>query len=259
MDSDKWQKETARLDEMQRRIQKRLDEQHAHIARHLDRRQAHIDKKYGKAQMNADMQARIIRAGLELLKEDGLDNLSLRKLARRVNMQAPALYWYFKDKAILVDYLAEGILQSEFGKDFGPRATGESWEEWLRTTMIRLRSAMLAYPDGGRVVAGARLYPAETLAQLIEYTLQSLITSGVSIEQARTIHMTAINYTFGFVIEEQAAPNQEEVKDFDISTLFNNYPYLHSMIGSVDFSEEASGRSYEAGLDAIIRGSSMRP
>jgi len=124
--------------------------------------------------------------------------------------------------------------------------------------MKRLRKAMLAYPDGGRVVAGARLYPAETLAQIIEYTIQSLVTSGIETKDARIIHMTAINYTFGFVIEEQAAPKPEEVRDFDISNLFSNYPYLHSMIGSVEFSKESAQASYEAGLEAIIRGSSMR-
>ena len=258
MNTPRWQRDQERLDEMQRRIQERLDQQQERIAQHLERVQERINKRYGKAPMSGDMQARIIRAGLELLREDGLEKLSLRKLAQRVNVQAPALYWYFKDKAILVDYLAEGILQSEFGSRFAPRQKGQSWQDWLIDTMLRLREAMLAFPDGGRVVAGAHLYPAETLTQIIEYSLESLITDGVSESDARTIHMTTLHYTFGHVIEEQAAPEVSDMATFDFNHLLDNYPYLHKMVKMIDLSEESAEAQYKKGLLMIINGASFR-
>jgi len=258
MNDNKWQHDQARLDEMQLHMQRRLDEQQARVARRIVRVQDRINRRYGKAPLTGDMQARIIRAGLELLKEEGLDKLSLRHLAQKVNVQAPALYWYFKDKATLVDYLAEGILQAEFGNSFAPRRTGQPWEEWFTQTMNRLRNAMLAFPDGARVVAGAHLYPAETLAQLIDYSIQSLTSSGISLEETRTIHMTALTYTFGFVIEEQSSPRPDELIDFDIFHTLSDYPYLKEMVATIDMSTEASSRQYEAGLAAIIRGSSSR-
>ncbi|MGV9001792.1 MAG: TetR/AcrR family transcriptional regulator C-terminal domain-containing protein [Candidatus Saccharimonadaceae bacterium] len=258
MNDERWIREQKRLDDIQRRMQEQFARRQRHISLHLDKVQERINKKYGKSAVSDDMRARIIREALQLLTEDGLDKLSLRRLAQRVNIQAPALYWYFKDKATLVDYLAEGILQSEFGSNFQPRVEGESWQEWLRTTMMRLRLAMLAYPDGGRVVAGAKLYPAETLAQIIEYSLESLITAGVSPEGARTAHTTAMTYTFGFVIEEQAAPRPEEVMDFDLEYLFRKHPYIHRMMQQIDLSDYATGVHYENGLNAIISGSSSR-
>ena len=72
MNTPRWQRDQERLDEMQRRIQERLDQQQERIAQHLERVQERINKRYGKAPMSGDMQARIIRAGLELLREDGL-------------------------------------------------------------------------------------------------------------------------------------------------------------------------------------------
>jgi len=259
MNEEKMRRDQKRLDELQRRMHEHFERQQRHMQMQQERVKAHINKRFGTSRVSDDMRARIIRTGLELLTEEGLEKLSLRKLAQRMNVQAPALYWYFKDKATLIDYLAEGILQSEFGEDFRPRAAQERWEDWLMNTMTRLRRAMLSFPDGGRVVAGAHLYPAETLALLINYSLESLITAGLTPEQARTIHLTSLTYTFGLVIEEQAAPSPSELTEEVINHVFENYPYLRKMASTVDLSKNAADKQYENGLLAIIRGSSFRP
>ncbi len=38
----------------------------------------------------------VIQAALELLNEVGVDNLTTRKLAERLKVQQPALYWHFR-------------------------------------------------------------------------------------------------------------------------------------------------------------------
>ncbi|MEJ0072856.1 MAG: TetR/AcrR family transcriptional regulator C-terminal domain-containing protein [Candidatus Saccharibacteria bacterium] len=216
---------------------------------------ARFDAKQAQlASKSADVQQRIIDAALELLKQDGLANISLRKLAGMVDMQAPALYWYFKSKEDLVDYMAEEILRKEF-HDLQPRQAEESWQDWLTGVMIRLRKAMLAYPDGARTVAGAHLYPAVTLAQLSEITLQSLENAGVDLEIARNIMMTTTNYTFGFVIEEQAAPTatSEEIAEF-----LEPYPTMVRALAHIDFSRDTADESFRTGLGYIISGSTSK-
>jgi AcrR family transcriptional regulator len=50
--------------------------------------------------------ATVVRAALRLLDEVGLHGLSLRKVASELGVQAPALYWHFKNKQELLDEMA---------------------------------------------------------------------------------------------------------------------------------------------------------
>ncbi len=59
----------------------------------------------------------VIAAALELLNEVGMDNLTTRKLAERLKVQQPALYWHFQNKRALLDALAEAI-RDVFKPDF---------------------------------------------------------------------------------------------------------------------------------------------
>ena len=52
----------------------------------------------------------VIAAALELLNEVGMDSLTTRKLAERLKVQQPALYWHFQNKRALLDALAEAML-----------------------------------------------------------------------------------------------------------------------------------------------------
>lgn len=85
----------------------------------------------------------IIEEALQLLNESGLEGVTLRKLAKRLGVQAPALYWHFNNKAALVNEMAEAILRTEFA-DLQPRGDDEPWQDWLIHTLNRLRKAMLS-------------------------------------------------------------------------------------------------------------------
>jgi TetR/AcrR family tetracycline transcriptional repressor len=249
-DEDKVARNRERISKMRERTHQRLEQQRQRVDARFDRMQARLEQKYGPP---SDMQQRIVEAALELLKEDGLANLTQRKLATRLNMQAPALYWHFKNKEVLVDYMAEAILLREFS-DLKPRADDESWQDWLIDHMARLRKAMLAYPDGARVVAGAHLYPAVTLARSLECGLYSLHSAGVELAAARHIITTATTYTFGYVIEEQSAPTPEQMENFDVSVFLAQYPYMALSMKDVDHSRGSREKEYLTGLQLIVEG-----
>ena len=51
----------------------------------------------------------IVNAALALLDEDGIDALTLRALAARLGVQAPALYWHVRNKQELLDEMGTEI------------------------------------------------------------------------------------------------------------------------------------------------------
>ena len=52
----------------------------------------------------------VLRAALDLLNEVGIDALTTRKLAERLGVQSPTLYWHFKNKAALLDAMSQAVL-----------------------------------------------------------------------------------------------------------------------------------------------------
>ncbi len=176
----------------------------------------------------------IIREALNLLDESGLEGVTLRKLAKRLDIQAPALYWHFKNKKTLVNEMAEAILQEEFHV-ITARQDNEPWQDWLIDMFNRLRQALLSHTDGGRVVAGAHL--SLSMAHFSETTMKTLVDAGVDLRQSRLIVITATRFTFGHVVEEQTRIDQSEMQDFHSGETFHK---LHpTLVASVEayFSE----------------------
>jgi TetR/AcrR family tetracycline transcriptional repressor len=252
MKEDKFIRDMDQLEEARIRTQKRLEKQQERINLRFERLQNRLERKYGKLSIT---QQRIIDAALDILKQDGLASLTQRKLATKLDMQAPALYWHFKNKEVLVDYMAEAILEKEF-KEIKPMKDEQRWQEWFIEHMTKLRKAMLAYPDGARVVAGAHFYPEVTLAKSLECSLISLSSAGVDLRTARKIITTATTYTFGYVIEEQAAPTKEQLLQYDVEDFLKSYPNIARAFNE-GRSKEAEDRDYLDGLKCIIAGADI--
>lgn len=94
----------------------------------------------------------VLRAALELLDEVGIDGLSTRRLAERLGVQSPTLYWHFRNKAELLDAMAEAIMLERH--DASLPQEGEAWDAWLVENARSFRRALLAYRDGARLHAG---------------------------------------------------------------------------------------------------------
>ena len=102
----------------------------------------------------------VVRAGLEILDAEGLENVTLRRIADKLSVQAPALYWHFKDKADIIDDMAQAILKEGGIEDLVAPSDSKAWAEWLTRTAHSLHKAMLSHREGGRIVAGG-LVPFE--------------------------------------------------------------------------------------------------
>ena len=71
----------------------------------------------------------IIRTALDLLGETGVDGLTTRRIAAALGVQQPALYWHFKDKAALLDALAEAMLAENHSRSLP--LPDEDWRHFL--------------------------------------------------------------------------------------------------------------------------------
>jgi len=143
----------------------------------------------------------VLRAALELLNEVGIDALSTRKLAERLGVQSPTLYWHFKSKAALLDAMSEAIVLERHAHTVP--APGAQWRDWLMANGRSFRHALLAYRDGARLHAGTP--PGQVQFASIEARLQLLCTAGFEPGQATRLMMAVGRFVVGWVLEEQSA------------------------------------------------------
>jgi TetR/AcrR family tetracycline transcriptional repressor len=143
----------------------------------------------------------VIRAALDLLDETGVDGLTTRRIATALGVQQPALYWHFKDKAALLDALAETILVENHARSL-PMA-GEDWRDFLLENARSFRYALLAYRDGARVHAGSR--PSPALYPAAEAQVRFMVDAGFDLVSAAHILQVTGHYVVGSVLEQQAS------------------------------------------------------
>jgi TetR/AcrR family transcriptional regulator, tetracycline repressor protein len=149
--------------------------------------------------INRDM---VTRAGLKLLNEDGLEQLTLRRLGVELNVQAATIYWHFKSKEELLDEMATTVL-AEGASNLIPARKSSDWRVWASTFGEGLRKTLLTYRDGARMVAGTRLTNTEYL-KTTERIGHQMLAASFSVRAAVVLFSTIYNYTLSFVMEEQA-------------------------------------------------------
>src|ERR1700689_2176452 len=100
----------------------------------------------------------IVAAGLALLDETGLEGLTLRRLAERLGIRAPTLYWHVRDKRELLDLMVS-VIMDEALADWREPHPGQPWWDWLAGRARGLRARLLGHPDGARVLGGKPTTP----------------------------------------------------------------------------------------------------
>jgi TetR/AcrR family tetracycline transcriptional repressor len=169
---------------------------------------------------------RIVTEAVALLDADGLEGVTLRKLAQRLGVQAPTLYWHIPNKAALVTAIAEEILDQEF-PDLAPPEPDQRWQDWLTGMAQRLRRALLAHPDGARVISASQL--SVKMAAISELAMSTLVDRGLPLRQARLMMLTVEHFTIGHVLAEQA-PRPDALTGFDLATFTGRYPTVVAAI-----------------------------
>ena len=195
--------------------------------------------------------SQIIATALQLLNQDGLDGVTVRKVATQLNVHVGGLYWHVKNKQDLLDEMANTILSEEFAA-VQPPESGQVWSDWLVKIAQRLRKALLAYREGGRVVAGAHLHRAVTLALLFVCIVDALRAEGFQADEARWLCRTVVSYTFGFVIEEQAGPTPDTVAQLQATG--SHHPLLTAVLEDGSASNRDTQTDFRMGLHYIIAG-----
>jgi AcrR family transcriptional regulator len=198
----------------------------------------------------------ILKQAFSILNELGLDGLTLRRLASRLGVQAPAIYWHFKDKQELLDKMATQVFREALQES--PRFDAmEAWQDWALNYCLGLRRTLLRYREGAKMFSGTYLTDDELYAPM-EARLMKLTSAGFSLRQSVLGLSTLYCFSVGFVIEEQATILAQQEKNPRYELAHRNaridkmkHPLAHAA-GKEIFTDYDS--RFVAGVNLVITG-----
>lgn len=193
--------------------------------------------------------ADIVQAALDLLDEKGIDAVTVRAVATRLGVKAPALYWHVENKQALLDEMGTEI-QRRVIAELRAQPMGV-WPESVATYARVLRREYLAHRDGARTFSGTRLTDPEVL-RAQEPWLEQLVASGVDLERAVSAVEFVTAFVVGFVIEEQerAQSGEPRYSLSDRTEMLGDDVPLVVEAGRVLFGDRE--QRFERNLDAIV-------
>jgi TetR/AcrR family tetracycline transcriptional repressor len=144
---------------------------------------------------------RIVTAALELLDDQGMDALTVRALASRLDVRAPALYWHVRNKQELLDEMATEVMRRVAGA-FAAVPPGDGWRDDLAAYARVLRSEYLLHRDGARIFSGTRISDPDVV-KAKEPWLARFTAAGFTLAEADDATDLVTAFVVGFVIEEQ--------------------------------------------------------
>lgn len=149
-------------------------------------------------------QKQIVQAALGLLDEVGLDGLTMRSLAKKLDIQAASLYWHVRNKQDLLGLMAEEICASMREPD---RAL--PWRDKVEVLADEYRRVLLAHRDGARVLASSGGPSGPNRLRLMEIALSALLDAGFNHKDAAYAGFLLNDFVTMFVVEEASFANAE--------------------------------------------------
>jgi AcrR family transcriptional regulator len=182
----------------------------------------------------------IVDAALEIIRSEGLEALSMRRLSRELGRSAMAPYWYVADKQQLLDLVAREVLSAVSL----PSAESGSWEDRLRAVVEAIDARLRQHPGIAEILF-ARMQSTDR--RLIHGIMAILLDAGFSDTDVLLGYAMIHTYLFGrYQVVMRADWEEPEEMDETLARLLPLIPGL----GGRDF--------FSFGVDTIIDGLRVR-
>jgi len=207
---------------------------------------------------------RVLAAAMDLADEDGIDALTMRRLADQLGVEAMSIYHHLPNKGAILDGLAEQVfleIETAVG-GFDVPTPGTPWVTTVRPRILGARRVMLRH----RWVPGvmeSRGVMTPTMARYVDAIVGAMHAGGCSYD---LIHhsLHALGSTmFGF--NQELMLDSDTPSGEDLTLMHDFVPHLAAMLEDVvhDDPDSTLGwcddqTEFEFGLDVLLEGLERR-
>jgi AcrR family transcriptional regulator len=204
----------------------------------------------------------IVETALRLLDRDGLDELSMRRLADELDTGPASLYWHVGSK----DGLLELVFDRVIGEVEMPAPEPDRWQEQLKEVARAGRAMILRHRDIVRISIG-RIPMGPNALRVSEGIFAILRAGGVPDPLAVTAHHLLFAVINGFTLDEttdlgvEVEPLSDEqmedaARDYVAALPADQFPNLVAV--SHHFGQTDNDKSFELLIDLFVDGLAQR-
>jgi AcrR family transcriptional regulator len=198
---------------------------------------------------------RAVRTAVELADKQGIDAVSMRNLASRLEVVPMALYRHVVNK----DDLLDGMVEAVYGEVDVP--TGVDWSATMRQRATSMREALRRHPWAVELMETSSPGPAN-----LHYHNAGIAClrqqAGLPIRTAIDAYNLMDSYIYGFALQEKTLPTDipaaAEARRQDLTTadpsLASRFPYLIEVVEELGASGYDYTSQFERGLELIVDG-----
>lgn len=191
---------------------------------------------------------RIVAAAVELLDTEGVDRLSMRRLAERLGAGAMSLYWHVENKDVVFDLALDAVLEYRGP----PQTTGADWRGNVVHMLEDWRGAMLRHPWSAALLPRRALGPS-VLGRL-ELLSSTLSAAGVADRDLNVAIWSIWNYVMGATITR----GNFERSDDDLAAAQDHLTQVGERYPTIDRSrlllDSDWDGAFRKGLDFLLDG-----
>jgi AcrR family transcriptional regulator len=194
----------------------------------------------------------VLQTALALADAGGVEQLSMRKLAGKLGVEAMSLYHHVAGK----DEILNGIVDIVLGEIEAP-VGGADWKETIRRSAISAHDVFVRHPWACRLVLTAG--PSQAQLRFMDSLLASLRQGGFPPELTYHGYHALVSHIMGYTLWQGNYPASEELKaqaaDFLRDFPAEEYPDLAKHIEQHVAGSGHEGESdFEFVLDLILEG-----
>ncbi|MEV0916083.1 TetR/AcrR family transcriptional regulator [Streptomyces sp. NPDC049967] len=170
---------------------------------------------------------RIIDAGMAVFAEAGYHGLSMRQVAKRLDVHAGSMYYHVPNKSALLQLMADRLAQQAYDAGTAALAAlpeGAGWPERVEAQAVSLRQSLLRNPGGAVMFADSPKVLSTGALSLMERLLRTLKDAGIRDEDLGVAGDAVLSHLTGYVLQEQGEPPAVEVGPEDVAGLHRRFP-----------------------------------
>jgi len=201
---------------------------------------------------------RILRAALELADRGGVEALSMRRVAQRLDVVPMALYRHVANKEEMLDGMVDAVVG-----EIDPPETGLDWKTAIRRRILSARGALLRHPWAARLME-TRTDPTPAVIRYFDEMIGLFRAGGFSIELTHHALHAMGSRLLGFSQElfDDTPDVDPEMEAEMWRAMSDRYPNIGELVGIVmhDDASVVGGRGcddqfeFEFALDLMLEG-----
>jgi len=197
---------------------------------------------------------RVLAAAIRLADEEGIDGLSMRRLAQGLGVEAMSLYHWFPNKDALLGAMVDAVYD-----EVQLPARGQDWRADMRATAISTQGALLRHGWATGLLMTATS-PSPARLRYMDAILGRLRAAGFSAHMTHHAYHALESHTVGYVLWvlpylalSKERPDLAERFLEDLPT--TDMPHLVEHVNEhINPSEKDDFDEFEFGLDVLLDG-----